>query len=157
MSGCIIPVAPDFQDPVGSPNYAPVLSLDMPPFGSFTQLPAPAGGPFSFDALDPNAGDHLYVNWVVDRYMTPSLIQRSEAAPSTNPSMNPTPAMFSLQVSCLQLLAMTAASIHTLEAIVSDRAFVAGTLDQTMDPNAKITRGDWFFTLTCAGGTTASP
>ena len=155
MSGCIIPVAPDFQDPLGSPNYAPELFSANPPFGSVTPLTAPVGGGFSFLAIDRNVTDSLFVNWVVDEYMTPSLIQNDQAAPSVNGTLQPH--MFSVQVSCYRLPSMTTASIHTLEAIVADGDFVPGTLDKTQESDRKITRGDWFFTLTCSSGATTPP
>ena len=62
FSGCIVPIAPEFQDPPKQPNYEPSFELVMP-FGETTvQMPAM----FSVVINDPNPQDTLHVRWAAD-------------------------------------------------------------------------------------------
>lgn len=71
MSACVAPVAPDFQDPVSSPNVAPWLHDFTPPFGANVSIPIAAalsedGYRISGLVTDPNVGDVLYARWIVN-------------------------------------------------------------------------------------------
>jgi hypothetical protein len=62
MSACVLPVAPEFQDPPTTSNYAPYFQAPpIPDLGSEVTTP-------SFEVLvtDPNIGDDLYARWIVD-------------------------------------------------------------------------------------------
>jgi hypothetical protein len=61
MSACVLPIAPEFQDPPTSQNYAPYFQTVMPDLGSEITVPM-----FEVTVTDPNVGDDLYVRWIVD-------------------------------------------------------------------------------------------
>jgi hypothetical protein len=63
MPACIIPVAPEFQDPAGVPNSPPFIIQEetSPPFGAEVVDPT-----FAITISDPNVGDDLHVRWLAD-------------------------------------------------------------------------------------------
>jgi hypothetical protein len=61
MSACVLPLAPDFQDPPASANYAPFFFNVEPPIGSVVQTNS-----FLVTVSDPNVGDDLTVRWIAD-------------------------------------------------------------------------------------------
>src|SRR5882724_1117584 len=64
MSACVLPIAPEFQDPPASENYAPVFIDTIPPAGQVvTASPVAA---FTIIVEDPNVGDDLFVRWIAD-------------------------------------------------------------------------------------------
>ena len=64
MSACVVPVAPNFQDPVGEPNVPPYI-VSATPFsiGSFVSNPTQD---FQVTVTDQNVGDTLAYQWVID-------------------------------------------------------------------------------------------
>jgi hypothetical protein len=142
-SACIIPLGPDFQDPVATPNAAPYFESAHPDFGSVV---TPPGLQFTVTVTDPNVGDDLHIRWVADypgaNYRT--LTPESFVAHSTNGT--PLRTTVSATVDCLlDNLAMTSDGEHRVEVIVADRPFVesSGTqLDLVMDPGL-VVRASW--------------
>ncbi len=63
MSACVLPIAPEFQDPPASKNYAPVFLNVQPDIGSIVTV---ASLPFIATVTDPNVGDDLRARWIVD-------------------------------------------------------------------------------------------
>jgi hypothetical protein len=64
LPGCVIPLAPDFQDPSSEPNLPPHIVSSMPDQGSLV-----AGNVnlrFQVGVSDPNPGDALQVRWFAD-------------------------------------------------------------------------------------------
>jgi hypothetical protein len=61
MSACVLPLAPDFQDPPASANYAPEIIDFEPAIGSVVTSPN-----FRVTVSDPNVGDTLFVRWIAD-------------------------------------------------------------------------------------------
>src|SRR6185312_2512375 len=62
MSGCVAPVAPNFQDPVGEPNVPPYIVSATPLFGTViasNTIP-------QVTVTDQNVGDRLAYQWVID-------------------------------------------------------------------------------------------
>jgi hypothetical protein len=66
MSACVLPIAPEFQDPPATPNYAPVFLAVEPPIGTIVKLAATDQALFTVTVSDPNAADDLYVRFIVD-------------------------------------------------------------------------------------------
>ncbi len=158
MSGCIIPVAPDFQDPPDPQNYAPELSNADPQFGWVVTITSPAGFQFGFQATDPNPTDTLYVNWLVDYPPFQPQVSRLLLPDMKPPTSDGTPRSFSVTVGCLQgSVVPNTSNLHQLQAVVADRPFdiSTGMLDVVPSPG-KITRGNWTFYLTCSS-TPGSP
>jgi len=65
-SACIIPLGPDFQDPVAEPNDPPFFESASPDFGSIVTPPATSPLTFAVTLTDPNVGDDLYIEWQAD-------------------------------------------------------------------------------------------
>jgi hypothetical protein len=61
MSACVLPIAPEFQDPPASQNYAPTFVNVDPPLGSVVMKNS-----FLATVSDPNIGDDLYYRWIAD-------------------------------------------------------------------------------------------
>ncbi len=64
MFACVIPVAPDFQDPLTAANSPPSIIDSNQTFGSVVFV-APSLT-FTIQVVDPNVNDTLFVRWVVD-------------------------------------------------------------------------------------------
>jgi hypothetical protein len=118
-TGCILPVAPEFQDPPKAPNFAP-LFVSFDPFAETPVLQVPLT--FSVLLDDPNPQDTLHVRWAVD--YPPFVQSRSKlvineqtlppgAVPQSSYSL---PMMEPCKV-------FTPGSEHRLVVIVADRPF----------------------------------
>ncbi|HVV16666.1 MAG TPA: hypothetical protein VHH90_05620 [Polyangia bacterium] len=64
MFACVIPVAPDFQDPLAAANSPPAIIGSEPLFNSVVSI-APSLQ-FRISVIDPNVNDSLYARWVID-------------------------------------------------------------------------------------------
>src|SRR5207302_72257 len=65
MSGCVIPVAPQFDDP--EQNYPPYIVSSDPGEGSiFTPGATPDDRDIAVTLADQNLNDHLFVRWIFD-------------------------------------------------------------------------------------------
>jgi hypothetical protein len=152
MSACIIPVAPEFQDPTASPNYAPVLVSAMPDFGSLVTIVPSL--PFQVIATDPNLDDNLFYEWLVDypQYTT-NTRKIGEGEASHTADGTALHAIIPITVDCTDGLAPTPNSLHQLELVVADRAFVAPTppdtrLDEVESPGL-VVHANWTFQINC--------
>jgi hypothetical protein len=65
MSACVLPIGPDFQDPLSSPNYAPYFVDTLPLAGSIVTATSTVPQ-FRVTVQDPNGGDDLQVRWIAD-------------------------------------------------------------------------------------------
>jgi hypothetical protein len=61
LPACIIPVGPEFHDPLGVPNSAPYIVSTEPDQGGTYQTSR-----FEVHFRDPNVGDDLYLRWIID-------------------------------------------------------------------------------------------
>jgi len=157
MSACIIPVAPEFQDPAASPNYAPYIQTATPDFGLIVTPPQLT---FSITATDPNLEDDLHIRWVAD-YPNPTqvanyrtLVEDQVIPHSINGEPSPIP---SFTVDCVvDNLAATSDGNHRIEVIVADRAFVTNPPGDQLDkvePPGLVARAFWFLEqLSCPSG-----
>src|SRR5262245_28993773 len=66
MSACIIPVAPEFQDPPGAPNSPPQILNPNPTWGAEVAATPDQPAKFEITVTDVNTGDDLYLEWIVD-------------------------------------------------------------------------------------------
>ena len=128
MSACVVPVAPNFQDPpVSEPNIAPYMVTATPDFGSYVAIGNTQD--FMVTVTDQNVGDDLSFQWVVD-YPPYTENTRLGTAGFSPHSVNGTPQMALTKQEpppCGLNLEPTIA-VHQLELIAADREF-----DQT-DP-----------------------
>jgi hypothetical protein len=154
MSGCIIPVAPDFQDP--TPNYPPILTAQAPAFGMIQRITSSQ----EFDVLvwDPN-GDTVWVQWWVDypRFQTGVSIPINGLNPVPYPTNLNSQTMLSATVGCGNTPSRPQDTLHQLELIVSDRMPIPnddGSPGLVPDPGFTV-RADWPYYLTCPPTSTA--
>ena len=117
-SGCVIPVAPDFQDPPLQQNYAPELVSTVPPQTIVTTTA------FQVTVTDPNVSDDLYVRWIAEyppfsstnsKRLKPDVMLTHSANGMQMLGMDP------IAVDCLFPLARLPQ--HPITAIISDRPF----------------------------------
>jgi hypothetical protein len=125
MSACVLPIAPEFQDPPASPNFPPQILSAMPDIGSIVVAPSPSAVPtFSVVVTDPNLGDTLHVRWLAD-YPPSTANTRDMIQDETHlPNGNGTPLNVESMVtpSCI---ADNLAKIpqHQIMMVVGDRPF----------------------------------
>jgi hypothetical protein len=89
-AGCVVPVGPQFQDPLAAPNYAPRITYTNPPEGSWS-----SGRTFQITVTDSNVGDTLFVRWIAEYpdYQDGTRTLRTDPVPPpTNGNETPTPA-----------------------------------------------------------------
>jgi hypothetical protein len=66
MSACVLPIAPEFQDPPAAANYAPQILDSDPPLGSLLVRTSTNVPTFRVTVSDPNVGDDLHVRFLAD-------------------------------------------------------------------------------------------
>lgn len=118
-TACILPVAPDFQDPPKAPNYAP-LFVSFDPFAETPVLQVPLT--FTVLLSDPNPQDTLHVRWVADyppfvQSRSKLLVDGQMILPGAVPQ-----SIFPLQAPD-PCKAFGSGGDHRLVVIVSDRPF----------------------------------
>jgi hypothetical protein len=173
MSACIIPVAPNFQDPPSPPDSPPFLSDLMPHPGSVSSVmdPINVGATFSGNVTDQTIGVTLHVRWALNFPPTPGapptqvlndrpLSPPQDGQPIVDQSVEQT-------VKCNLLTSSMPPSDgrYALELIVADSPLSNDpTLpaDQLLDPNSNgsVVRADWTLIMNCpaiSSPTSASP
>jgi hypothetical protein len=66
-AGCVVPVGPQFQDPIAAQNFRPQIIKADPTSGTWVQSdPMLDTATFTITVEDPNVGDKLYVRWAVE-------------------------------------------------------------------------------------------
>jgi hypothetical protein len=125
MSACVLPIAPEFQDPPASQNYAPVITDSEPAIGSRVVGTPGALTTFSVTVSDPNLGDDLHVRWIVDfpPFTTNTrVLQEDFPVPHTqNGTQQQTTAP--QRIGCAESTLSVLPS-HQVMAIVADRGFL---------------------------------
>ncbi len=121
ISACVVPVAPNFQDPPGEPNVPPFIVSALPGFGLFV---ANASQDFQVTVTDQNVDDTLAYRWVID-YPPYSASTRPQAIAHIQPSATGSQQTVSVSLGsspCALNPAPTLA-VHQLEFILADREF----------------------------------
>jgi len=149
ISACVLPIAPEFQDPPASANYAPRIINTIPPQGSIVTGSITGISPFTATVTDPNLGDSLYVRWLAD--YPPQGPNTRTLVPDTKMGNSPTGQDVAAAVSCtnVQLAPITE---HQITVIVADRPFsTSPTDDKTalMDPVGFTVQANWILKLDC--------
>jgi hypothetical protein len=147
--GCVLPLAPSFDDPPAERNYAPTLTTFAPPQGFVSP------GALSVTVSDPNVGDDLVVRWILeyppfsdrthrlkDDHFTHSADGKELQQPSEAPDLG-----------CLSLA--QGISAHPITALVADRAFLVRPdlpLEEQLTalPTGALTvEAHWVLNVTC--------
>jgi len=114
VSGCVLPLAPEFEE---DPNLPPYLVSTDPPQATVTMVKDPK---FFATVQDPNENDTLYVRWLIDYPpydSTTTVKQRAEDYTRANHST----LMF--EPNCINH-GLTGSAVHRLMLLVSDRPFL---------------------------------
>jgi hypothetical protein len=159
MSACIIPVAPNFQDPPSTPDSPPYLSNFQPSDNAIVTVPVPDGLVFSANVTDPDLGDTLQVRWAVD-YPPYAIGNTVDDQTPISPSANGQPinAPVTEKVNCVFVNSSTPSTegTHRLELIVADRTFSDPStqrpdqaLESIDDKTGFVVRASWTFVISC--------
>jgi hypothetical protein len=125
MSACVLPIAPEFQDPPAAANYAPFFQDSDPPIGTRVTAAPDKLTTFTLRISDPNLGDNLHVRFISDfppftsntRVLQPDLLIPHHA--DGTPLSEPVSQIIGCQRSTLSTLPS-----HQIMAIVADRGFL---------------------------------
>ena len=146
----MIPIGPDFQDPVASPNYPPFLHDETPIAGSAFTVADDLTQEVKVFATDLNAGDKLYYEWVLD--YPPYVKETTKVLPPQTlpaPASGPQTQMIALTVRCDLGWVFSGPAQRHLQIILSDRP-LSGNLDaQESFPGDPIARQTWNVILSC--------
>jgi hypothetical protein len=152
ISACVVPVGPEFHDPVG--NDPPYLASSNPPAGAFLPPTAPV---IEVTLGDPNLGDKLVGRWLID--YPPYDEAHSQLALEFR--MPPTGAAVREPVrfapSCIENRIASDLSSHRVTLSVADRDFLPVPSDSA-SPDLRLDavpaegfllRATWILNLTC--------
>lgn len=162
MPACVIPVGPDFQDPVSSPQVAPWIHDQSPSFGqTISVLANKPAVTFSVQVTDLNAADKLYRRWVVN---PPSASNDStlETVTLTPQGMEeiqkslPTVAEVQINIGCSADSWKSNPLAQQLELIVADGEFT-GDIDMVDPLKTRKSYANWTIALECSSTAGASP
>jgi hypothetical protein len=151
MSACILPLAPEFQDPPAAQNYAPRIIESNPEAGSIVTSQT-----FRVVVTDPNLGDALHVRWVVDYPPFSQTNTRTLVQDLTVPaSVTGMPLMqeVSVDVDCV-VNVLAQIPQHQVTVIVADSEFLAPVANKPVDlgrvaPGRLTTTASWLLNLEC--------
>ncbi|MFL5305698.1 MAG: hypothetical protein ACJ8F1_10805 [Polyangia bacterium] len=159
MFACVIPVAPDFQDPLTAANSPPAIIDATPPLGSIV-LVAPSST-FTIQTVDPNVNDTLYVRWVVD--YPPYQSSTATFDYKFRPPVTGTVHSDSSQqpIDCSQGFA-TVTTPQEFEVFVADRPFLPRSTATNnrldlVETGGYVARGNWTLIFQCPAATTVGP
>jgi hypothetical protein len=159
MSACVLPIAPEFQDPPSAANFSPIILAAMPDVGSVVTAPSISTVPtFTVIVSDPNLGDDLHVRWIADfppfnantrSMIADSVITHSSSGVPLNGDDSVTP---NCKVHNLAKIPQ-----HQIMAVVADRKFDdstpdAGTvfdLTKLADADGRKVIATWTLNLDC--------
>lgn len=150
----MIPVGPDFQDPVGSREYAPVVNELTPAFGSLVTVSFDLSPQITVIASDLNSGDSLYWEWVLDyppyvQGTTRNIGSGMAGPPTSGPQVQTIPQ----PVTCGDGPNPNGPTLHQLQVIVCDRPLkdIDGNV-AVPDPGGQIAKANWTVTFSCPPG-----
>jgi hypothetical protein len=159
MSACIIPVAPNFQDPPTQPSSVPYLQVVSPTpiAGSIFFIQSSMAPDFTVTVSDPDPTVTLWTQWVFDYppHRSATRLANKRMIPAATPTQVDQP------VTCnfIDATAQPADGKHQLELIVATSDFENPDptnpydIQTTVDPNAIVQSASWtiIFTSGCAG------
>jgi hypothetical protein len=157
LSGCILPLAPEFHDPPPPANYAPQISSAQPPQGSIVTAIG-ASMTFEITVKDLNVSADLWIRWIGEYppYSVNSRPLTDDVMISHSATGDPVRQPTSVTVNCLFLAPLTQ---HPITALVSDRAFLPrDTPDAGLETlltassapaEAQNTEANWVLNLDC--------
>jgi hypothetical protein len=156
-SGCVIPVAPKFDDP--EPNFPPFIINADPPVGSILTF---QGSMTTMREIvvtigDQNLGDHLFTRWIYD-YPPDDANSRVALNIEYPPTGEAQRTTLRIQPSCSVHSIAKGIPQHRLMLSISDREFLNQENGDTVPPEARLDaipegaqglRAVWFINLEC--------
>jgi hypothetical protein len=138
---CVLPIGPEWQDPLGSPNAPPQILDPVPEHGAAVTVTTNPQT-FRIFVTDVN-GQQLWINWFVDK------VDRPHNTPFVKQNGTPLRTLSEKTVTCADIpLDKRGLPSHAVEAVVADEEF---------DPNDPfiVTNGGlsdevfWTLNMTC--------
>jgi hypothetical protein len=160
MSACVLPIAPEFQDPPAAANVAPSFTDVVPPIGMIVDGTPTRVPVFTVSVTDMNLGDNLHVRFLADfppfTANTRTLMKDTEIAHRTDgrPILQDVSETPNCTVDSLAKIPQ-----HQIMAIVADRPFddspppagMTADLTKLLDPagDGRKTIATWTLNLEC--------
>lgn len=156
LSACVIPVRPEFDDPV--PNAAPFIQQANPPeLATVTAVPG-QNTTFSVVVGDQDLGDTLYLRWIIDYPPYDQTITRHfEVTAGRAEANNPIRGPQRFAPNCFQHSIAPGKRQHKIMLLVADREFASfEDLEALTEKDGRLVKIGWLLdNLECgAGGTT---
>ena len=144
--GCVLPVAPEFEDP--EPNVPPFVWSADPPEGSVISSVGDTASTIKVWLADPNLGDELHVRWVFD-YPPQNRDSRLVEAPTLPPSPRGSLVRGTVELTpnCLRHNIAAGSPSHRLYLIVADRPF--NGFYEGVPTGAYVVHASWIVNLEC--------
>jgi hypothetical protein len=149
-AGCVVPVGPQFQDPIAAQNFPPQITSTLPESGALVQA-MPDFAKFEISVSDQNVGDTLYVRWAVDYPPRDQVTSRQVG----NDVMIPPNGFLERQVPQVIISCNLGLQIdqpqHSVWVAVADKKFSLTAPDfWTLEDNTRATETrSWTLALTC--------
>lgn len=134
-SACVIPLAPEFQDP--EENYPPFVLSSDPPEGSRI-TPAEVVRPIKVTLGDQNLSDTLFARWTFDYPPRDPAISRFAQEDEIARSGTVTRRTIQIEPSCFRHNIARGLLQHRLTLSVSDRPFLDPENNEPVSPEAPL-------------------
>ena len=158
MFACVIPVAPDFQDPLAAANIPPYLHDPTPPFNSTVSIISTTSSvphyTFTSQVTDPNVNDTLLVRWILNYPPSSGTTTVSFDSPSSGPPATGTSHNYetTFDMYCGRVSGIASGVPQHLSLVVSDRPWqMPGQLGDAVGTTPA--QNDWTLIFQCAEGT----
>jgi hypothetical protein len=168
MSACIIPVAPNFQDPPSVPNSPPYVTPIAPTVGEIATFTFPSLT-FTATVTDLNVNTPIFYRWLGDYPPNvEGVTWRVDNPAQISPRLDGLPISQSLSQDLTCGLVHNVSGTHRVELVVADRQFQDSSMagltsdnqyDSLIDPTntGHIVRTPWIVSMSCPASTTSSP
>ena len=162
MSACIIPVAPNFQDPPSTPDAGPYFARYSPVDGKLVTFTPPVSV-FSVLVTDSRVDESLWFRWVWD--YPPVNNSSSMIFPPTNQSTSAGPNGVQISMNICCSLVNNANGLHQVELVVADQQFEDSSVAGLTDDNrfdmlvgpGHVQKATWTIAMSCMEGAPSGP
>ena len=158
-AGCVIPLAPEFEDPPPRINYAPEIESAIPALWSTATAAPDAEVEFSVTLFDPNLEDTLYVRWLSDyppRTGDTRFLSERSVPPAADGRAQRSTVMYAPK--CMVDSIARGLKSHRIVVLVADRPFTDPDTpglpndepySVSTSQDANVVRGGWNLNLEC--------
>jgi hypothetical protein len=128
-SACVVPLAPQFEDPPAAQNIAPIIRDPFPTNGAVVNTQTSRD--FRVTVFDPNASDDLHVRWIAD-YPPYGPNTRLLGSPDLPHGMTASPQTTEITIDCINSNLALGVPQHQIMVIIADQTFLP-TDNQPLD------------------------